>query len=60
MFIAHIIENCRHARTRVFNTDRPVSEIALELANFIGSKSINVDKEIILCDENNYPLEDTE
>jgi hypothetical protein len=44
----------------VFNTDRPVSEIALELANFIGSKSINVDKEIILCDENNYPLEDIE
>jgi hypothetical protein len=58
MFIAHIIENGKHQRTRMFDTDRATSEIAKELMLFQGERKVNVTKELILCDENNYPLED--
>jgi hypothetical protein len=57
MFIAHIIENGKHQRTRLFNTDRTPQEIAKELMLFQGAPQVYVTKELIICDENNYPLE---
>jgi hypothetical protein len=57
MFIAHIIENGKHQRTRMFNTNRVTSDIAKELMLFQGAPQVDVTKELIICDENNYPLE---
>jgi hypothetical protein len=58
MFIAHIIENGKHQRTRMFDTDRAPHEIAKELMLFQGAPQVGITKQLIICDENNYPLED--
>ena len=53
MIIIHIIENDRHQRTRLFH-DSNVEDILR------FTRSAATGSEIIMCDENNYPLEDTE
>jgi hypothetical protein len=53
MIIIHIIENDYHLRTRLFH-DGNVED----LIKFIRSRPKG--SEVIMCDENNYPLEDTE
>ena len=53
MIVIHIIENGYHKETRSFETTA-----VEDLVRFIRSKPHG--SEVILCDENNYPLEDTE
>jgi hypothetical protein len=58
MFIAHLIVDDRHIKTKEFSTDQHPRLIAKELIKFQGDPSKR--GELILCDDDNYPLEDTE
>lgn len=52
MVIVHVIKDARHQMTKLFNKEA-VHDIIL----FI--RSLPADSEFILCDEQNYPMEDT-
>jgi len=59
--IVHVIEDDKHMRTRIFtkdavNIDGSNCKYTKEFFDFIGPISLKVKKDVIICDDDNYPI----